>query len=134
MDSPNLDDPQVYKDYDPEGMLARIKEMPWQCQQAWQMAMDFALPPGYAAVDNVVILGMGGSAIGGGLVGGLVASEARVPVLIQRDYHLPAFVDARTLVIASSYSGDTEETLHARIKQVEPWRSPLIFRQQLKRA
>jgi glucose/mannose-6-phosphate isomerase len=109
----NLDDPEVFKQGDPEGMLARIKEMPRQCQQAWQTAMDFDLPADYARVDRVVILGMGGSAIGGDLVRSLAEAEAKVPVLIHRDYGLPAFVDSRTLVIASSYSGNTEETLSA---------------------
>ncbi len=107
----NLDDAQVYKQYDPEGMLTRIHEMPGQCQQAWQMAMNFSLPADYSKVDKVVILGMGGSAIGGDLARSLAASEARVPIFVHRDYRLPAFVDERTLVIASSYSGNTEETL-----------------------
>lgn len=94
-------------------MLARIKELPWQCQQAWQAAMSFNLPADYTEVDKVIILGMGGSAIGGDLVKSLAESEAKVPVIIHRDYGLPAFVDNRTLVIASSYSGNTEETLSA---------------------
>lgn len=113
MKSVNLDDPKVYSRYDPEGMLARIKELPWQCQQAWQAVMKFELPPDYADIAKVVILGMGGSAIGGDLVRSLAQSESRVPVIIHRDYGLPAFVDGRTLVIASSYSGNTEETLSA---------------------
>jgi len=113
MNKVNLDDSKVYNQYDPEGMLARIKELPWQCQQAWQAAMSFNLPADYTGVDKVIILGMGGSAIGGDLVRSLVESEARVPVLVNRDYGLPAFVDDRTLVIASSYSGNTEETLSA---------------------
>jgi glucose/mannose-6-phosphate isomerase len=113
MKSINLDDPRVYQQGDPEGMLARIKEMPWQCQQAWQAVMSFDLPPDYSDIDKVVILGMGGSAIGGDLVRSLAESEARIPVLIQRDYSLPAFVNNRALVIASSYSGNTEETLSA---------------------
>jgi len=75
--------------------------------------MDFDLPLDYADVDRVVILGMGGSAIGGDLVSTLAVSEARLPVIVHRDYDLPAFVDARTLVIASSYSGMTEETVSA---------------------
>jgi len=107
----NLDDPEVLARYDAGGMLQRIKEMPWQCQQAWQMAMDFALPEGYAGVDKVLVLGMGGSAIGGDLVSSLLASEAWLPVMVSRGYDLPAFVDAGTLVIVSSYSGNTEETL-----------------------
>ncbi len=113
MSKVNLDDPAVYKKYDPEGMIERIKELPAQCKQAWQAAMDFNLPPHYANVDKVVILGMGGSAIGGDLVRSLAQSELKVPVIVHRDYALPPFVDVRTLVIASSYSGNTEETLSA---------------------
>jgi len=75
------------------------------------MAMDFDLPRDYASIDKVVILGMGGSAIGGDLVSSLALSEAKLPILIRSDYNLPAFIDAKTLVIASSYSGMTEETL-----------------------
>jgi len=85
--------------------------MPQLCQQAWQMAMNFDLPQDYPRVSKVVILGMGSSAIGGDLVSNLVASEAKLPILIHRDYNLPAFVDSKTLVIASSHSGMTEETL-----------------------
>jgi glucose/mannose-6-phosphate isomerase len=107
----NLDDMKTYQKLDPEGMLARIKELPMQCREAWRAIMALELPADYAAIDKVVILGMGGSAIGGDLMKSLVASEARVPVIIHRDYGLPACVDERTLLIASSYSGNTEETL-----------------------
>ncbi len=109
----NLDDPRVYKKYDPEGMRERIKDLPAQCKRAWQAAMSFGLPPHYANVDKVVILGMGGSAIGGDLLRSLVRSELKIPLIVHRDHGLPAFVDARTLVIASSYSGNTGETLSA---------------------
>jgi glucose/mannose-6-phosphate isomerase len=109
----NLDDPKVYVKYDPEGMIQRIKEFPAQCRQAWQAAMSFDLPPHYANVDKVVVLGMGGSAIGGDLVRSLTQAELKVPVIVHRDYGLPAFADVRTLLIASSYSGNTEETLSA---------------------
>jgi glucose/mannose-6-phosphate isomerase len=109
----NLDDPEIYKKNDPDGMLERIKELPWQCQQAWQKAMGIDLPADYSKVDKVIILGMGGSAIGGDLVRSLAQSESKVPVIVHRDYGLPAFVDDGTLVIASSYSGNTEETLSA---------------------
>jgi len=111
MKSVNLDDPQLFQQYDPEGMLDRIHEMPQQCQRAWQVARDFNLPQDYAEANKVVILGMGGSAIGGDLVGSLALAEAKLPIIVHRDYNLPAFVDDKTLVIASSYSGNTEETL-----------------------
>ena len=113
MNNPNLDDPEVYRKNDPEGMLARIKELPWQCREAYRAALHFGLPADYSDIDRVVIVGMGGSAIGGDLIRSLAQSESRVPVIIHRDYGMPAFVDDWTLLIASSYSGNTEEVLSA---------------------
>ncbi len=107
----DLDDAQLVSQLDSQGMLKAVHEMPRQCQQAWQMAMDFDLPQDYSEVNKVVIAGMGGSAIGGSLISTLVVPEAKLPIFVHRDYDLPAFVDAQTLFIASSYSGMTEETL-----------------------
>ncbi len=107
----NLDDPELYEKLDPGDMSARIAELPQQCQEAWRKAMDFDLPPDYGEIDKVVISGVGGSAIGGGLLASLVAAEGAVPILVHRDYGLPSFIDAKTLIIASSYSGMTEETV-----------------------
>jgi len=109
----NLDDQQIYQKLDPDSMLTRIKELPMQCKQAWDMVQKLALPPDYKNVNKVVVLGMGGSAIGGDLVRTLVQDESKIPVLVHRDYGLPAYVDDKTLLIASSYSGNTEETLSA---------------------
>ncbi len=109
----NLDALEVYKRLDPSNMIGRIGELPQQCLKAWRSAIDFPLPSDYSNVDQVVILGMGGSAIGGDLVRTLAMTEGKIAVLVHRDYHLPQQVDERTLVIASSYSGDTEETLSA---------------------
>jgi len=122
-----LDDPQVYKQYDAEGMLTHLHEMPQLCQQAWQTAMNFDLPQDYPEVSKVVILGMGGSAIGGDLVSNLVASEATLPIIIHRDYNLPAFIDSKTLVIASSYSGMTEETLSSFEQALETDSKKLVI-------
>lgn len=115
----NLDDPKVYTKFDPSNMLRRIGELPQQCLKAWHSAMGFPLPPDYSNVDKVVILGLGGSAIGGDLVRALALEEGKIPVLVHRDYDLPPFVDARTLVIASSYSGNTEETISSFNKALE---------------
>ena len=109
----NLDAADVYKRLDPSNMIGRISELPQQCLQAWQSALDLPLPSDYSNVDKVVILGMGGSAIGGDLVRSLTMTEGKTTVVVHRDYHLPKPVDERTLVIASSYSGNTEETLSA---------------------
>lgn len=123
----NLDDPQVYKQYDPEGMLTHLHKMPQLCEQAWQMAMNFDLPQDHSEISKVVILGMGGSAIGGNLVSNLVTSEAKLPIIIHRDYNLPAFIDSKTLVIASSYSGMTEETLSSFEQALETDSKKLVI-------
>ncbi|MFA5063978.1 MAG: bifunctional phosphoglucose/phosphomannose isomerase [Dehalococcoidia bacterium] len=106
----NLDDISIYASLDKSGMGAQIRGLPEQCRQAWDKACRFKLPSGYSDVDKVVILGMGGSAIGGDLLRGLTANLSRPLVLVHRDYDLPACVDERTLVIGASYSGNTEET------------------------
>ena len=127
INNPNLDDPQAYKQYDPEGMLTHLHKMPKLCEQAWQMAMNFDLPQDYSKISKVVILGMGGSAISGDLVSNLVASEAKLPILVHRDYNLPAFIDSKTLVIASSYSGMTEETLSSFKQALETNSKKLVI-------
>jgi glucose/mannose-6-phosphate isomerase len=108
-----LDDLDAIRKLDPLGMGEDIASLPRQCREAWAAVQDLALPPDYALAENAVIAGMGGSAIGGALLQGIIAGECPVPLVVCRDYDLPAFVDERTLVIASSYSGNTEETLSA---------------------
>ncbi|MBI4340298.1 MAG: bifunctional phosphoglucose/phosphomannose isomerase [Chloroflexi bacterium] len=106
-----LDTPEVYHRYDPTHMLGRIASLPDQCQQAWERGRAFRFPSRYARVDSVVFLGVGGSAIGGDLVAGMAQLENRLPVTVLRDYSVPSWVGPSTLAIASSYSGNTEETL-----------------------
>ena len=64
-------------------------------------------------IKNIVINGLGGSAIGGDLVRSYTSNEIKIPVNINRNYFLPSFVDSNTLIIISSYSGNTEETVSA---------------------
>jgi len=109
----DLDDLLIYRQLDAAGMLGHLHQFPEQCRLAWEKFLKFDLPPGYSTVDKVVILGVGGSAIGGDMVRRLAFSESKVPVWVHRDYGLPPLVDRNTLVIASSYSGNTEETLSA---------------------
>lgn len=109
----NLDDAQTYKRLDPQNMREHLQGLPTQCRDAWNKAKKFELPKDYTVVDKVVVTGMGGSAIGGDLVRSLFWSQKKPIIFVNRDYDLPAFVDDKTLVIASSYSGNTEETLSA---------------------
>jgi glucose/mannose-6-phosphate isomerase len=107
-----LDDPAVRARLDPSGMLEAIHALPEQCREAWAAAEAFPLP-WQQAPERIVVLGMGGSAIAGDYFRALLALESNVPVFNARQYDLPPFVDQRTLVIGSSFSGETEEVLAA---------------------
>jgi len=108
-----LDDRAAMRRLDPQDMLGRIVEMPAQCHVAWERIMSFQLPTSYRQAREVLVLGMGGSAQGGDLLRTLAAGECHLPVLVSRQYAVPAFVGESTLVVACSYSGNTEETLAA---------------------
>ncbi len=109
----DLDVPETYKLYDPDDMLVHIRNFPQLCEQAWNQAQGFHLPKDYQTIKKIIILGMGGSAIGGDLISGLVINESAATIAVCREYILPHYVDEDTLVIANSYSGMTEETLSA---------------------
>ena len=94
-------------------MLACLRGLPDQCREAWATARDLQLPASYQEIDRIAVLGMGGSAIAGDIWGALLERECAVPVFNVRAYDLPPYVDERTLVVASSFSGDTEEVLSA---------------------
>ena len=64
-------------------------------------------------IKNVLICGLGGSGIGGTIVNDIVSPKAGIPIAATKDYSIPNFVNENTLVIANSYSGNTEETLYA---------------------
>jgi glucose/mannose-6-phosphate isomerase len=93
-------------------MTALIFSLPEQLATGQALAARCRLFPG-GAIDRVVVSAMGGSAIGGDVARILLEQEANVPVVVQRDYLLPPWVTAQTLVVAISYSGNTEETLTA---------------------
>jgi glucose/mannose-6-phosphate isomerase len=110
MPESKLDDAAIYERIDPERLRDRIAGLPAQIEEAWAAARALQLPDDYAHVERIVVLGMGGSGIGGTLLQSLAVNiGAETPVSVVRGYRLPAYVDARTLVIASSNSGNTEE-------------------------
>lgn len=93
-------------------MLAAVRGLPQQCRSAWEQAQAFE-PGDLGGILRVVVLGMGGSAIAGDMLRVLMQRESAVPVFNVRQYELPPFIDERTLLIACSFSGNTEETLSA---------------------
>lgn len=109
----NLDDLDRFKQIDTLNMLGEIDRLPEQLESAWNLGQTFPLPEAQA-IRQVIITGMGGSAIGADLTSAFIADRCPVPVIVHRDYGLPAFARGRhTLVVASSHSGNTEETLDA---------------------
>ncbi len=106
-----IDDAAAMARADSAGMLGLVAEFADQIGEGWHISRGLELPRG--GRTSVAILGMGGSAIGADLVKGIWADRISVPVEIVRGYDLPAWVGTDTLVIASSRSGETEETLSA---------------------
>ncbi len=109
-----LDDAKKIKALDKSNMLDLLLGLDRQCGEAKDIGMNFK-PDGISrdGVKNIVFTGLGGSAIGADLIRSYTAGEIGVPIIVNRDYTVPNFVDKDTLLFASSYSGNTEETLSA---------------------
>ncbi|HMT30765.1 MAG TPA: bifunctional phosphoglucose/phosphomannose isomerase [Bacteroidia bacterium] len=84
-----------------------------QLRQAVDIGENAKFTKHSSEIRNVLITGLGGSGIGGSIIAQIVDHEIKVPIVVNKDYFLPAFVGPETLVIVSSYSGNTEETLGA---------------------
>lgn len=109
----NLDDSKVVKAGDPGKMLEALWNLPEQCEKALEIGRKMNMPAEYRTAANIVVTGLGGSAIGGDFLRVFAGSRLSIPVIVNRDYNLPKFVDEKTLLFAVSYSGNTEETLSA---------------------
>lgn len=109
----NLDAHDQFASIDVEDMLSQITVLPEQLLKAWNQGLSMPLPA-LTTVKKVVIAGMGGSAIGADLLASYLLDRVTVPVIVQRDYGLPAYAYGKdTLVVVSSHSGNTEESLSA---------------------
>lgn len=113
----DLDDRASREAVDRADMRALLIDFPDQVARAWESEADV---PSIEAVDRIVVCGMGGSAIGGDLLATLSRQwDVPLPIATVRDYTLPPWADARTLVVAISYSGNTEETLSCAQRALE---------------
>ncbi len=109
----NLDDLDRFKQLDTLNMIGEIDNLPDQLDFAYQLGLKQGLPE-WKDFRQVVIAGMGGSAIGADLLASYCGPLALLPVSVHRDYGLPMYaLGKETLVICSSHSGNTEETLDA---------------------
>lgn len=115
----NLDDHNSFASLDPQDMLGHIDGLPAQLQAAWELGHKQPLPD-WEGIERIVIAGMGGSAIGADLLAAFVEDKCSLPLVVHRDYDLPAWANGPgTLVIASSHSGNTEETLSSFRRALE---------------
>lgn len=105
-----LDDANVLKQRDPGNALG-VAAQEWQQLQLATEVLDGEHDD--RVITKVVVAGMGGSALAALLAKAWLEEQLWIPFEVVREYELPAYVDESTLVIASSYSGNTEETLAA---------------------
>lgn len=112
-------------DLDQDNLLGSIEALPRQIEDAWKFSRQVSIPASYNSPSNIILMGMGGSSLGGLVVKHLLLDKLKIPMEISRDYTPPAYVGENTLTILSSYSGTTEETL-AAIKHVESRNSKVL--------
>lgn len=101
------------KRIDKRSLYSSLELFPNQIEQAWDEVNEIIFNDDFKDVSNIVISGMGGSALGGRIIDSLISERLRVPIILSTDQSLPAFVNRNTLVMLSSYSGNTEETLES---------------------
>ncbi|MDP2036703.1 MAG: SIS domain-containing protein, partial [Ignavibacteria bacterium] len=97
---------------DPEDQFNVLKDSYSQVEFAWNIKFDLSSID-TKKIKNIIVTGLGGSAIGGELLQIFFRTELKYPYQVNRNYELPLYANEETLVIASSYSGNTEETLSA---------------------
>jgi glucose/mannose-6-phosphate isomerase len=106
-----LDDERGLRRRDPAGMLDALVDMPRHCREGYELGLAAPDLPSGEGVANIAFVGMGGSAIPGEVVRALYADRLRIPIGVVRSPELPEWCGPHTLVVATTYSGDTAETL-----------------------
>jgi glucose/mannose-6-phosphate isomerase len=97
--------------YDNFNLFSVTADFPLQIEEAVIIGSNLEPSADLKEIDKIIICGMGGSAIGGDLLRSYLLYECRIPIYVNRNYKLPAFANEKTLVVISSYSGNTEESL-----------------------
>lgn len=107
----DLDDAAALAVGDPGRMLEAAAGLGPQCLQGYKLGLKASGLPDVEDIASIALCGMGGSAVGGDVVRGLYSSRLGVPIEVVRNPMLPEFCETRTLVVCTSYSGNTAETL-----------------------
>lgn len=109
----SLDDIKAMRRIDRKAMLEQVAALPRMCLDGWKRGLAWDLPKSFGRQREILILGMGGSAIGADILQGILGGRLRRNIFVNRTYAIPGWVSRETLVVACSYSGNTEETLSA---------------------
>ncbi len=109
----NLDTSKVYETFDKEDIEYGIDHLPEQFMRAMKDTATWKIPTSYKQIDRVVLVGMGGSHLAMRMIKDAGFKTAKKPIEIVSGYSLPGYVNSKTLVILSSFSGTTEEVLEA---------------------
>jgi glucose/mannose-6-phosphate isomerase len=107
----SLDDPQALSEADPQGALTAVMGLAGDCRRAYEDARGRSDLPSGDGLSALTFCGMGGSAVSGDLVRSVFRERLGIPVEVNRSPVLPAYAGPSTLVVCSSYSGNTAETL-----------------------
>jgi glucose/mannose-6-phosphate isomerase len=108
-----LDQPARYREVDVDDAGALVRDLPELLEDGEAMGEAVAEPGRHDGLARIGILGMGGSGVVGRVLGAYLDARLTVPLVVVREYHAPAWVDERAVVVAVSYSGNTLETLTA---------------------
>ena len=114
-------------DLDKSKMKDAINSFPFQIEEAIDIANKWVYKNEFKNINNILILGMGGSAIGGDILKVILHNNFSLPIVVNRTYNIPAWVNSKTLILACSYSGNTEETLNAFYQCLEQNSQIIIF-------
>lgn len=101
---------------DKSNMLGAIDNLYLQLEQTWNDVKQLQVDPRYSKAENIVVVGMGGSALGPHVVKSLYFESLKIPLEIINGYNLPGYANENTLVVLSSNSGTTEEVLNASLE------------------
>lgn len=108
-----LDNTKTYTTHDVADIAFGVERLSQQMKAAFEGTKEVKMPKAYSQVEKVLVIGMGGSSLGAHIIKTGLAHRLKMPIELLRGYKVPAWVDKKTLVILSSFSGGTEEVLYA---------------------
>lgn len=115
----NLDDTKKLHELDKQNTYGSVEELSKQCVHAYEDASKIEVPDSYRDINKIIMTGMGGSGLGARIIESVYGLKLKIPFIRLHDYDLPSWVDEHTLVICSTFSGETEESIQTTIQSLE---------------